>query len=157
MGVFVNPDNGAFQVALDSKIYVDKTGLLKYVNSVLGTTNAYICNSRPRRFGKSITANMLTAYYSRGCDSTQMFAGLEISRDPNFEKYLNKYDVIHWDVQWCIEPAGGAEQVVSYLRNCGNIIRMPARNRRIHFRRYCRRSIIQPGRSLLSLLMSGMC
>ena len=115
MGVFVNPDNGAFQVALDSKIYVDKTGLLKYVNSVLGTTNAYICNSRPRRFGKSITANMLTAYYSRGCDSTQMFAGLEISRDPNFEKYLNKYDVIHWDVQWCIEPAGGAEQVVSYL------------------------------------------
>ena len=65
MGVFVNPDNGAFQVALDSKIYVDKTGLLKYVNSVLGTTNAYICNSRPRRFGKSITANMLTAYYSR--------------------------------------------------------------------------------------------
>ena len=115
MGVFVNPDNGAFQVALDSKIYVDKTGLLKYVNSVLGTTNAYICNSRPRRFGKSITANMLTAYYSRGCDSTQMFAGLEISRDPDFEKYLNKYDVIHWDVQWCIEPAGGAEQVVSYL------------------------------------------
>lgn len=86
MGVFVNPDNGAFQVALDSKIYVDKTGLLKYVNSVLGTTNAYICNSRPRRFGKSITANMLTAYYSRGCDSTQMFAGLEISRDPDFEK-----------------------------------------------------------------------
>ena len=56
MGRFVNPDNRAFQAALNSKIYVDKTGLLEYANSVLNSTNAYICNSRPRRFGKSITA-----------------------------------------------------------------------------------------------------
>ena len=56
MGRFVNPDNRAFQAALNSKIYVDKTGLLEYTNSVLNSTNAYICNSRPRRFGKSITA-----------------------------------------------------------------------------------------------------
>ena len=55
MGRFVNPDNRAFQAALNSKIYVDKTGLLEYTNSVLNSTNAYICNSRPRRFGKSIT------------------------------------------------------------------------------------------------------
>ena len=53
MGRFVNPDNSAFQVALNSPIYVDKTGLLEYTNSVLNTTEAYICNSRPRRFGKS--------------------------------------------------------------------------------------------------------
>ena len=70
MGRFVNPDNRAFQAALNSKIYVDKTGLLEYTNSVLNSTNAYICNSRPRRFGKSITANMLTAYYSKACDSS---------------------------------------------------------------------------------------
>ena len=56
MGRFVNPDNSAFQVALNSKIYVDKTGLLEYTNSVLNTKQALICNSRPRRFGKSITA-----------------------------------------------------------------------------------------------------
>ncbi|MFR2951460.1 MAG: AAA family ATPase [Dialister invisus] len=56
MGRFVNPDNRAFRAALNSKIYVDKTGLLEYTNSVLNSTNAYICNSRPRRFGKSITA-----------------------------------------------------------------------------------------------------
>ena len=73
MGRFVNPDNRAFQAALNSKIYVDKTGLLEYTNSVLNSTNAYICNSRPRKLGKSITANMLTAYYSRGCDSEGMF------------------------------------------------------------------------------------
>ena len=80
MGIFVNPDDSAFQVALNSEIYVDKTGLIKYTNRVLNTLQSYICNSRSRRFGKSITANMLTAYYSRGCDSEEMFAELEISK-----------------------------------------------------------------------------
>lgn len=116
MGRFVNPDNSAFQVALNSEIYVDKTGLLRYMNSVLNTKQALICNSRPRRFGKSITADMLTAYYSKGCNSEQMFSDLAISRDDGFKKHLNKYDVIHFDVQWCIDPAGCPEKVVSYIK-----------------------------------------
>ena len=95
MGRFVNPDNSAFQVALNSKIYVDKTGLLEYTNSVLGTTEAYICNSRPRRFGKSYAANMLAAYYSKGCDSREMFSEFAISKKEDFTIHLNKYDVIH--------------------------------------------------------------
>ena len=66
MGRFLNPDNSAFKVALNSEIYVDKTGLLEYTNRVMGTKQGYICNSRPRRFGKSIKADMLTEYYSRG-------------------------------------------------------------------------------------------
>ena len=115
MGILVNPDNLAFQVALNSEIYVDKSGLIKYTNKVLNTLQAYICNSRPRRFGKSITANMLTAYYSRGCNSEEMFAGLEIGKSADFKKHLNQYDVIHLDIQWCIEPAGGPERVVSYI------------------------------------------
>ena len=115
MGILVNPDNLAFQVALNSEIYVDKSGLIKYTNKVLNTLQAYICNSRPRRFGKSITANMLTAYYSRGCNSEGMFAGLEIGKSADFKKHLNQYDVIHLDIQWCIEPAGGPERVVSYI------------------------------------------
>ena len=92
MGRFVNPENSAFQVALNSEIYVDKTGLIKYTNKVLNTKQAFICNSRPRRFGKSMTADMLTAYYSRGCDSEKMFEGLTISRDSEFRKHLNRYD-----------------------------------------------------------------
>lgn len=115
MGMFVNPDHTAFKVALDSEIYVDKTGLLKYTNRVLGTLQGYICNSRPRRFGKSITANMLTAYYSKGSNSEEMFSGLEISRSSDFHRHLNKYDVIHLDIQWCMEPAGGSEKVVPYI------------------------------------------
>ena len=115
MGRFVNPDNSAFQVALNSEIYVDKSGLLAYTNRVMNTLQGYICNSRPRRFGKSITANMLTAYYSRGCDSEKMFSGLTISQNPDFRKHLNQYDVIHLDIQWCMEPAGGAEKVIDFI------------------------------------------
>ena len=106
MGRFLNPDNSAFQTAVDSEIYVDKTELLDYTNRVIGTKQAFICNSRPRRFGKSVTADMLTAYYSRGCDSEEMFSPLQISGKDSFKRYLNKYDVLHFDIQWCLERAG---------------------------------------------------
>ena len=115
MGRFVNSGNSAFQVALNSEIYVDKTSLLAYTNKVMDTTAKFICNSRPRRFGKSITADMLTAYYCKGCSSEEMFSSLEIGQAPDFTKYLNQYDVIHLDIQWCMEPAGGPENVVSYI------------------------------------------
>lgn len=115
MGIFVNPTNSAFQVALNSKIYIDKTGLIEYTNGVIGTPDAYICNSRPRRFGKSYAANMLAAYYSKGCNSEEMFTSLAIGKVTDFKKHLNKYDVIHLDIQWCMEPAGGPDHVISYI------------------------------------------
>ena len=73
--------------------------MLEYTNKVMNTLQGYICNSRPRRFGKSITANMLTAYYSKGCDSQDLFAGLKISEASDLKKHLNQYDVIHLDIQ----------------------------------------------------------
>ena len=115
MGRFVNPDNSAFQVALNSRIYVDKTGLIEYTNSVLDTTNALICNSRPRRFGKSYAANMLAAYYSKGADSEKMFSGLEISKKADFRKHLNQYDVIHIDIQWFLANCDEADSVVAFI------------------------------------------
>ena len=117
MGRFVNPDSSAFQVALNSRIYVDKTGLIEYTNSVLDTTNAYICNSRPRRFGKSYAANMLAAYYSKGADAEQMFSGLRISQAPDFKKHLNKYDVIHIDIQWFLANCEDVNKVVAFIAN----------------------------------------
>lgn len=120
MGRFVNPNNSAFQVALNSRIYVDKTGLIEYTNSVLDTTNAYICNSRPRRFGKSYAANMLAAYYSKGVDSEKMFSGLQISREADFKKHLNKYDVIRVTLEHnCIIKKHKIQRLpqVSYLRH----------------------------------------
>ena len=98
-------------------IYVDKTGLLEYTNSVLNSTNAYICNSRPRKLGKSITANMLTAYYSKASDSSEMFSNLKINKNPDFMEHLNKYDVIHFDVQWCMMAAGDSDNIVSHCKS----------------------------------------
>ena len=72
---FLNSKVNAFQDVLNSKIYIDKTGLLEYTNSVIDTTSKFICNSRPRRFGKSITADMMTAYYSRSLDTEKLNIG----------------------------------------------------------------------------------
>lgn len=117
MGRFLNPGNKAFQKTLKSEIYVDKTMLLAYTNKVIGSDMACICNSRPRRFGKSITANMLAAYYSRGCDSFDMFSTLKVGRLDSFETNLNKYDVIHIDVQWCMMDACEVQNTVKYINN----------------------------------------
>lgn len=116
MGRFVNPDNSAFQVALNSEIYVDKTGLLEYTNKVLNTKQGFICNSRPRRFGKSMTADMLTAYYSKGCDSKEMFSKFIISRSKDFQRHLNQYNVIHLDIQWCLAVLKNTKSVVDYIQ-----------------------------------------
>ena len=112
MGRFVNPDNSAFQAALNSRIYVDKTGLIACMNNILDSTDAYICNSRPRRFGKSYAANMLAAYYSKGASSEEMFSKLDIGKTPDFKRHLNKYDVIHIDIQWFLTNCDDKDKVV---------------------------------------------
>lgn len=116
MGRYINKGNRSFQNSLNSEIYVDKTELLKYTNRVIDTNSKFICNSRPRRFGKTVTAEMLEAYYSKGCDSESMFSGLKISKDENFKKYLNQYDVIHFDVQWFIKPGCNVEHIVDDIQ-----------------------------------------
>lgn len=99
MGIYLNPDNDGFQESVHSKIYVDKTGLIAYTNEIIHTEQKFICVSRPRRFGKSMTLKMLAAYYSRGCDSRELFTGLSIENNQSFQKYLNKYDVIFLNMQ----------------------------------------------------------
>lgn len=99
MGIYLNPDSSKFEEAVNSAIYIDKTGLLTYTNSVLHTMQKYICISRPRRFGKSIAANMITAYYSRGCDARQLFSKFEIAKGDEFEKHLNQYNTISVNMQ----------------------------------------------------------
>lgn len=69
MGIYLNPGNDNFQIACNSEIYVDKTGMIKHTNRMICTQQRFICISRPRRFGKSIAANMLAAYYGKDCDS----------------------------------------------------------------------------------------
>lgn len=99
MGIYLNPGNNGFWEAVRSEIYVDKTGLIAQTNKYINTLQKFICVSRPRRFGKSIAVQMLTAYYSCSCDSTDLFIGRKIENDETFLEHLNKYDVIYLNMQ----------------------------------------------------------
>ena len=115
MGIYLNPGKDSFAESLNSEIYVDKTGLLSYTNRVLGTKQKCICISRPRRFGKSMAAEMLAAYYSYHADSGELFHTLNISADSSFKKHLNQYDVLFLNMQSFLSRSGEASKMVSYL------------------------------------------
>ena len=91
MGIYLNPRNEQFTSSVNSELYVDKTELIKYTNSRIGKDRPLICSSRPRRFGKTMAVTMLAAYYSKGCHSERLFAGLKIGQDESFKMHLNKY------------------------------------------------------------------
>lgn len=116
MGIILNPDNYEFQMALNSEIYVDKSELIKQTNKVINTEQRFICTSRPRRFGKSMAANMLVAYYSRGCDSKEMFSSYKIAQAYSFEKHLNKYNVIHINMIDYLTGSNSIEEMLDELK-----------------------------------------
>ena len=97
MGAYINIGNAGFQSARNSE-YVDKSGLIAVVNATLNTEQRFSCVTRSRRFGKSMAAKMLYAYYDLSCDSRTLFADLEIAKDPSFEQHLNKYPAIYLDM-----------------------------------------------------------
>lgn len=90
VGTYLNPGNSGFAEMLKSD-YVDKTGLIRLMNSRLGTKQKYLCVSRPRRFGKSYAAQMLCACYDKTCDSHELFSTCQISADAGYEAHLNRY------------------------------------------------------------------
>lgn len=99
MGIYLNPTNEKFQRSLNSEIYVDKSELIGYTNSVLGTNQQYLCVSRPRRFGKSMALDMLAAYYGRFNDSNRQFEKLKIAQEEGYKRHLNQYNVISINMQ----------------------------------------------------------
>lgn len=117
MGIYLNPGNDEFYNAvINSKIYVDKTELLKFANSVLCGEHKNICVSRPRRFGKSMAANMLAAYYSKGCASKELFEGLKIAKEQDYDEHLNKYNVIHMNMIDFLSRADSMDDLIDYLQ-----------------------------------------
>lgn len=97
MGFYINKGNKGFRMVRNSE-YVDKSELIAAVNRTLFTEQRFSCVSRCRRFGKSMAAKMLAAYYDCSCDSRELFADLDIAKDPSFEKHLNQYRVIYLDM-----------------------------------------------------------
>lgn len=116
MGVYLNPENKRFQRALQAQIYVDKSGLLAYTNSVLDTEKSFLCVSRPRRFGKSVTAAMLAAYYGKNSDSSALFDKLKISEYPDYKKHLNKYHVLHLDISEFLPQVDRLSEFLPFLQ-----------------------------------------
>ena len=98
MGIYFNPGNESFLQSKNSRIYVDKTELINELNSRLSTDDKCIAVSHARRFGKSHAAGMIDAYYSRGCDSAELFEDTKLATNPAYKKYMNKYNVIHLDI-----------------------------------------------------------
>ena len=118
MGKYFNPSNDGFKEALNSQIYVDKTGLVGFTNSILNSKQKFIAVSRARRFGKSMATELLMAYYSKGCDSRELFKGLKAETLPSFESELNKNNVIMIDFQEHLSSARGnnePEKVLEYI------------------------------------------
>lgn len=116
MGVYLNPGNRLFEEAIGSEIYVDKTELIECTNRVLGTLQKFICISRPRRFGKSMAANMLAAYYGRGCDSRALFESYKIAQYESYEKHLNQYNVIFLNVQNAFSRVKTIAEMLQYIQ-----------------------------------------
>lgn len=116
MGTYFNSGNEKFFQATNSEIYVDKTGLIAYTNKIMRTEQRFVCISRPRRFGKSMAAAMLVAYYSRGCDSKEIFQGLKIAEDDSFLKHLNQYDVIILNMQEFLSRSKCMDEMLSLLK-----------------------------------------
>lgn len=94
MGRYLNPGNEAFLISVSSDIYVDKTNMISFTNSRLGKEKRFICVSRPRRFGKTMAANMLAAYYGKNCDSKSLFQNYKIAGSVSFDAHLNQYYVL---------------------------------------------------------------
>ncbi|MCI5933963.1 MAG: AAA family ATPase, partial [Lachnospiraceae bacterium] len=116
MGVYLNPGNDMFCETVRGEIYVDKTELIRETNRRLKTPQKFVCISRARRFGKSMAAYMLAAYYGKNCDSKELFAPYKIAKCDSYEKYLNKYNVIMLNIQDFLSMMESVEEMLSFLQ-----------------------------------------
>ena len=116
MGIYINKGNNAFRNIVRQE-YVDKTSLIPLINATIDTESRYSCVTRCRRFGKSMAAKMLCAYYDKSCSSRELFRGLKAEHDPSFETYLNKYYVISIDVTDFTTKYRGERDIVKRMQN----------------------------------------
>ena len=123
MGIYLNPGKAAFEEAVNSEIYIDKSEMLLFLNSVVKTKQKYVSVSRPRRFGKTMAADMICAYYDREADSRILFENLKVSKNKNgsgkknWDEHLGEFDVIRIVVTDFMDDADSVEDVLQNLTN----------------------------------------
>ncbi len=116
MGMYLHPSSESFRESIDSEIYIDKTNLIEFTNRRINTQQKYICVSRPRRFGKTMAAGMLAAYYDCQKDTSILFENLWIKKSENFTKHLNQYNVIKLDMQSFMSKTDSVEEMISEIK-----------------------------------------
>lgn len=116
MGSYLNPGSKGFRESLNSAIYIDKSELIEKTNLFINTRQKFLCVNRPRRFGKSMAADMLAAYYERCEDSSELFANLKISQMKSYKKHLNQYDVIKINMQEFLSMTHSVDEMLSMLK-----------------------------------------
>lgn len=115
MGSYINKGNAGFADCIVGE-YIDKTEMIAFINSTLNTSTRLTCVTRPRRFGKSMAASMLCAYYDKSCDSSALFAPFAIAQDESFSKHLNRYSVIYLDVTNFVSEYRGKKDIVRRMQ-----------------------------------------
>ena len=103
-------------MSLNSEIFVDKSELLDVTNRYVNTQQRFMCVSRPRRFGKSMAADMLAAYYDCGDDTEELFKGLSISQCKSYRKHLNQYDVLKINMQEFLSRSDDVEGMLTLMQ-----------------------------------------
>jgi len=116
MGVILNPGASAFLSARRLNIYVDKSDMISRIIPFVGTADKYLCVSRPRRFGKSFMANMLSAYFDNTVDGHEAFKGLKVTSEPSFETCLNKFYVVKLNMQNFISESEDIKEMIELLK-----------------------------------------
>ncbi len=115
MGMYLNPGKFAFTEAVNSPIFIDKTPMIAFLNSLVKTKQKYVSVSRPRRFGKTTAADMICAYYDRETDSASMFSGLKLAGCPDWDKYLKHFDVLRLNMIDFLTGSENISEMLSYL------------------------------------------
>ena len=124
MGIYLNPDKDSFEEAVNSDIFIDKTEMIRYLNSVIRTKQKYISVSRPRRFGKTMAADMICAYYSREADSRELFSKRKIAEtspvrtgenEIAWDGFLEKFDVIRLVMTDFMDDSDSVQGILDYM------------------------------------------
>ncbi len=141
-----------FEKSVNSRIFVDKSLLIEKITQAVGTASPYLCITRPRRFGKTVNANMLGAYYTKGYDSHALFDSLAIAGTQMYEKHLNRYNVIHIDFGRQPDSCEGYDDYI------GDIIKTLQELKQWYdgYRTSTGKSLYNP-RSASMALMRGVC
>ena len=132
MGYYLNPSSPRYEKLKKSKVFVDKTDIFEILNENLGKEKSFFCLSRPRCFGKSVTAQMICSYYARCQDSSSLFDNLKIASFDDYKKHLNQHDVAFNQMQQWYD--GYSFKDVPHIYNPNSVVNVATYKKYISYR-----------------------